>query len=527
MRLSRRAAVGGVAVVLLSGALGGCAEPWQTELVSVNAAGTDSGAGWSGDGSVGLTPDGTKVVFVSSAGDLGPTDTNGVDDVYIRDLTTGTTSLVSANAAGTDSGNARSTVARLSADGTTVAFMSGATDLGPTAIRGGIYVRDLAAGTTELATVDAAGTDSSAGSLYDFRISADGTKVLWPTDADDLGPTDHDRPPYAPEPARDADDTDVYVRDLVAGTTSLVSANAAGTDSGDARTDGASFGPGGDTVVFESGASDLVPGDTNGRVDAFERDLATETTTRIELSPTASTIPLHSADGSAIAFSTPAADLGPADGDCSATPPPLPPIPRPCSDVYVRDLATGETTLVSRNAAGTDSADGDSRVLALSPDGSTVVFQSHAADLGPADAGYDLDLYVHDRTTGTTSLVTVNADGTDGLDSGMWAIYTVVSPDATKVAFGTVATNLGPADANGTWDVYVRDLVAGTTVLVSDAVSGSGSGGDASYPGPFGPDGRTLLLISRAGDLVPTDTNGRRDVFLASLPAGGAPGAGG
>jgi Tol biopolymer transport system component len=524
MTVRRRVAVGVVAVVVGATALGGCARPWGVELVSVNAHGTDSGAGWSGDGPVSFVGDGTKVLFVSRAGDLGPTDTNGQDDVYIRDLVSGTTSLVSVNEAGTDSGNGSSGVAQASEDGTKVAFISTATDLGPHATRPGIYVRDLVTGETTLATVDASGADSSDGFLWHFRISPDGTKVLWPTMADDLGPTDHDRPSDEPEPTNDAADTDVYVRDLAAGTTALVSVNAAGTDSGDKATESAWFGPDATTVLFHSGASDLVAGDTNGAVDAFERDLTTGVTTRIELSPTASVVPQYSADGATIAFSTPANDLGPTDSDCSAAPHPWPPTPRRCSDVYVRDLTTGETTLVSHDATGTDSADGDSTLVALSPDGNRVLFESWAGDLGPADAGYDVDLYLHDRTTGTTSLVTVNAGGSDGLDSGDYQIYSAVSADLTRVAFGTMATNLGPSDTNGAWDVYVRDLTAGTTVLVSHAVSGGGPGNGASLPWAFSPDGRRLLFTSSASDLVAADTNGSQDLFLAT-PARGRPGA--
>lgn len=75
-------------------------------LVSANAAGTDSGNGRSADGMVSAY--GTHVAFLSEATDLGPTDTNGVQDVYVRDLVTGVTTLVSANATGTDAGNGAS-----------------------------------------------------------------------------------------------------------------------------------------------------------------------------------------------------------------------------------------------------------------------------------------------------------------------------------------------------------------------------------------------------------------------------------
>lgn len=500
---------------LLVAALGGCTHRWDTELLSVNAAGTDSAAGFSSNGRTPFTPDGTKVVFASRAGDFGPTDTNGLSDIYIRDLTTGTTSLVSSNSAGTDAANGSSEQPQLSADGTKVAFVSGATDLGPTATRTGIYVRDLVAGTTTLVTVNGEGTDASDGFLYDYELSADGTKVLWPTSADDLGPADHDRPPYSPEPTNDHDDTDVYVRDLVTQTTSLVSVNAAGTDSADAMTQSAWFGPDSNTVNFYSAATDLIAGDTNNKTDAFTRDLTTGITTRIEQSPTASSIPTYSPDGSKMFFTTVANDLGPVDSDCTITYMGVT-LTDKCSDVYVRDFATGATEMVTVNAAGTDSANGNSTFLGVSPDGNRVFFRTDAGDLGPPDAGQDLDIYVRDLAAGTTSLVTVNGDGTDGLNTENWAIYVVLSPDGNRVAFGTMATNLGPVDTNDDWDVYVRDLGAETTALVSHTADGADSGNGRSLPTAFSPDGTRIVFSSSAGDLVPVDTNGTYDFFIAA-----------
>jgi Tol biopolymer transport system component len=516
-----RAAIGLVAVGAMVTAVGGCGTPqWSTELVSVNAAGTDSGAGYSGGSAASLTADGNRVVFASTARDLVANDTNGVSDVFVRDLAAGTTTLVSVNAGGTGSGNSASDSPQLSADGTKVLFVSAATDLGPAATRPGVYVRDLVAGTTTLVTVDATGSDASEGWPNHVQFSPDGTKVAWTTTADDLGPLDPDRPPAGPDPEPDPDpfENDVYLRDLVAGTTTLVSVAASGTGSGDGPSDHPTFGPGATSVLFTSSASDLVAGDTDNAADMFVHDLASGTTTLVTPAPVEGTVPQYSADGATVAYTTSAGDLGPTDSDCSATPPPLPPMSRPCSDVYVQDVATGEVTLVSRNAAGTDSAEADSRLVALSQDGTRVVFVTSAGDLGPADAGYDVDLYLHDLTTGVTSLVTVGASGTDGLNSDRWGVYPVVSPDATKVAFGTMATNLGPTDTNDTWDVYVRDLTAGRTVLVSDTASGTAGNGQ-TLPVELSPDGRRLLLDSKASDLVPHDTNGRHDLFVARLPA--------
>jgi Tol biopolymer transport system component len=116
--------------------------------VSTNATGTDSGDDRSFAPQ--LSPDGTRVLFQSEASNLGPTDTNGVEDVYVRDLTTGSTSLVSVNASGTDSGDAASKFSEFGPDGSLVIFRSRATDLTSPGGSGSVdlYVRDLDAGTT-------------------------------------------------------------------------------------------------------------------------------------------------------------------------------------------------------------------------------------------------------------------------------------------------------------------------------------------------------------------------------------------
>jgi WD40-like Beta Propeller Repeat len=123
-----------------------------TELVSINQAGTDSVNG--GAGLDGLSADGRFVGFVSDATDLVATDdTNGEFDVFVRDLKTGTTTLVSVNRAGTDSGNGRSAAGfSFSADGRFVAFASEASDLVATDTngQGDVFVRDLKTGTTTL-----------------------------------------------------------------------------------------------------------------------------------------------------------------------------------------------------------------------------------------------------------------------------------------------------------------------------------------------------------------------------------------
>src|SRR5262249_31356906 len=164
-----------------------------TELVSINRTGTSSGNSLSAGNPV-LSADGRFVAFGSLASDLVTTDTNGRGDVFVRDLQTGTTILVSVNRTGTDSGNSdSSSVYVLSADGQVVAFFSEASDLVANDTNGSqdVFVRDLQKGTTTLVSVNRAGTDSgNSGSFGSLALSADGGFVAFISDASDLVATD-------------------------------------------------------------------------------------------------------------------------------------------------------------------------------------------------------------------------------------------------------------------------------------------------------------------------------------------------
>lgn len=280
-------------------------------------------------------------------------------------------------------------------------------------------------------------------------FSPDGTRIAFTSQANDLGPPDSTRGGPL------GGGHDVYLRDLVSGTTTLVSVDAAGTDSGDGPSERPVFGPDASRIAFTSQASDLGPTDTNG-----------------------------------------------------------------FADVYVRDLTAGTSTLVSTNAAGTDSGNDASGLPELSRDGTKVVFESVANDLGPTDTNTDVDIYVRDLTSGRTTLVSVNAAGTDA--SGGFSDAPHLSPDGTKVSFRTTASDLGPTDTNGTWDLYVRDLASDTTTLVSANPAGTDSGDALVAPGGlFSPEGRRVVFVSNASNLGPvTDSNGHRDIYVATLQGG-------
>jgi Ca2+-binding RTX toxin-like protein len=227
-----------------------------TTLVSVNKDGTDSGIGYSWANEI--SADGRFVAFVSWADNLVVTDTNGTADVFVRDLQLGTTTLVSVNNDGNDSGNRFSASPTISVDGRFVAFSSFANDLVVTDIGGkNVFVRDLQRGITTLVSISKDGTDDGNGISYFPEISADGRFVAFYSEADNLVTTDTNGV------------EDVFVRDLQRGTTILVSANKDKTDSGNGNSLYNTISADGRVVAFYSAADDLVATDTNGTGDVF------------------------------------------------------------------------------------------------------------------------------------------------------------------------------------------------------------------------------------------------------------------
>jgi Tol biopolymer transport system component len=285
-----------------------------TVRCSVSSAGVQ-GNDFSNSASV---SDSGLVAFASTASNLAGPDTDGFRDVFLYDPGTATTTLVSLNAAGTDSGNDESFDPHISADGTTIAFTSSATDL----VAGG----------------------SPGGFLQ------------------------------------------IFVRQ--GGVTRLVSASEAGVagdaNSGNILFGGNSLSSGGRFVVFQSDATNLVPGDTNGTADVFLRDLQAGTIERVSLATDGqqgdnfSVAPTVSADGRFVSFHSEATNLVP--GGASTI------------QVYVRDRTTLTTLMLSVNAQGTPGND-ISALPAISRDGRFVAFVSKATNLVPNDTNGVNDIF--------------------------------------------------------------------------------------------------------------------------------------
>ena len=297
---------------------------------------------------------------------------------------------------------------------------------------------------------------------------------------------------------------DVFVRDMSTGTVVRVSVSSDEVE-GDSSSGDPSISSDGRYVAFESSASSLVAGDTNSAYDVFVRDLTAGTTVRVSLDSdevegdSSSGDPSISSDGRFVAFESVATNL--VAGDTNGQ-----------QDVFVRDLTAGTTVRVSVNS---DEVEGDvnSGDPSIAADGRYVAFQSEATNLVVGDANSVYDVFVRDLTAGTTVRVSVDSDEVEGNDG---TYDPSISADGRYVAFESRATNLVVGDTNDTYDVFVRDLTSTTTVRLSvdsDEVEGNLNSNDPSISA----DGRYVAFESRAFNLVAGETNGRTDVFVRDL----------
>ena len=467
-----------------------------------------------------ISADGQLVAFRSSADNLVDNPTSGFNEqVYVGDVTGGSTRLVSANAAGAG-GNGESTDPVLSADGRFVVFLSDATDLVPLQVTGGmhLYETDLQTGTTTLVDVNTSGAgtadnvdtpSASADGAYTVlnppSVSADGRYVVFTAAATNLA---------SGTTVSSGTITNVYVRDMVAGTTTLVSVNAAGGDGGNGNSATATISADGSEVVFQSDASNLVATDTNNATDVFVRNLKTGVTSLVSANQSnadsgdfESYGPVLSGDGNHVVFLSHADDLQSVHKHNLVV------------DVYERNLTTGVTTLISVNTAGTDSIISNASEPSVSPDGRYVAF----VDEGPPQ------VFVRDTQAGTTVVASINAAGTAGGDSN--STEPTLSADGHVVAFLSVADNLVSLPTHGLPNVFVRNLMTGVTTLVSINAAGTAGGDSGSEstsessnflngPVVLTPDGTKVAFVSLADDLVANDNNHLADVFARDLNAG-------
>jgi len=411
----------------------------------------------------------------------------------------GDTTRVSVASDGTQ-GNDWSDYPSISADGRYVAFESAASNLvsGDTNGTWDVFVHDRQSGGTERVSVASDGTQ---GSYHSFApsISANGCYVAFVSFADNL--VSGDTNGYG----------DVFVHDRQSGGTTRVSLATDGSQ-GDSSSLGTFISADGRYVAFESFASNLVSGDTNDYIDVFVHDRQGGGTTRVSVASDGaqgnggSDYSSISADGRYVTFRSWASNL--VSGDTNDT-----------GDIFVHDRQSGGTMRVSVASDGAQ-GNGGSDYSSISADGRYVAFESYATNLVSGDTNGYIDVFVHDRQGGGTTLVSVASDGTqgDGDSCSTYACHPSISADGRYVAFYSWASNLVSGDTNGYGDVFIHDRQNGGTERISVASDGAQGNSDSCLPYVCLPsisaDGRYVAFVSFADNLVSGDTNGAGDVFV-------------
>ncbi len=419
---------------LVPGGTAGAATTAATTLISVTVDGKP-GTGASGEPSV--SADGRYVAFRSAARNLVGGDTNGVDDVFVRDRVAGVTTRVSVDRNGAE-GNGASWAPAISADGRYVAFVSDSTNLVPGDTNGfrDVFVHDRLIGWTSRVSGGLLGAPGNDDSLHP-AISADGRFIAYDSYAGNLVAGDTNRV------------RDVFEYDQQTDRTIRVSVDSSGLE-----VRGASQLPSisadGRYVTFESDATTLASSDTNQSTDVFVHDKLTGLTDRVSVNAHgdqgqgASNFATMSADGRYVAYQSAAGNLLPGDTNGHV-------------DNFLVDRQTAAVTRLNVLYTGAQDADGTTPGVrpSISADGRYTAFDSFAWRLVPFDRNSVWDVFVRDRDTAATTRASVAGNGTEG--NGNSATPSI-SADGKHVAFQSVATNFATGTDMWTPNVYVRDL---------------------------------------------------------------------
>lgn len=432
-----------------------------TERISVSSNGEQANGA---SNALSISAEGRFVAFSSSSTNLVSGDTNGAQDIFVRDRQAGTTERVSISSAGAQANNA-SDFPSLSADGRFVAFVSGSSTLvtGDTNGQQDIFVRDRETGQTERLSVSSAGTQSFSGS-FKPSISANGRLVTFYSNSSNLVDGDTNGT------------IDIFVRDREMGLTERVSVSTAGVQS-NGNNNSPSISYDGRYVGFTSTATNLVGGDTNGTDDIFLRDRQTEVTEKVSVSSTGaqgnawSNRPTISANGDFVAFDSFANNL--VAGDTNGH-----------GDVFVRDLQTGTTERVSLASAAPVPVDLD---VSASPVRLAPYIYQEKQDQ-PKTTTLEVDVH----NLGADTATNVTALFVDGAQTLASTTVTSIPGGGTATARAEWMAAGNPAHANITVQVQPGSgqidsnpanniSAAPTPVLVAYA-------GDASNPFRFDPD---------------------------------------
>lgn len=411
----------------------------RTRLVSVSLTGQASS---SFNAMPSLSADGRFVAFYGPGDDLVSGDTNGEADIFVFDGETGKVSRVSVNSVGGEA-NGWSSGPSISGDGRYVAFTSNANNLVPNDLNGNtdVFRHDLVTGETIRISVSTGGAEAVAAA----------ETAMFPTISDD-----------------------------------------------------------GNRVSFTSAATNLVTSDTNDVFDQFVRDVKAGTTVRASLKSdggqvggpsTPNSYPTISGDGRYVVFASLSSELGGADDDYQ--------------DIFRRDLKENETRLVTY-ALPFEAIDNDSGYPSTSTDGRFVVFQSSATKLVPGDTNSVSDIFVRDMESGQIERVSVNSAGQQANGGSHLGSGRAISGDGRYVVFSSSATNLVEGDTNDAFDIFLRDRVAQTTIRVSVGPKGQQSTASSSDP-TISANGKVVGFVTTSAGLGQPSASSFDQVWIRYL----------
>jgi hypothetical protein len=540
-----------------------------------------------------ISPNGQYVAFVSlatnltaAAGQSSSPDLTGVGNLYVRDLQTGTTTLLDQTPGGQAPDGLSTGQFVFSPDSTTLAWLDSSDNLTTATIDplsqsstlgspAYVYVRDLATQTTSL--VSASPSGQASGSIADtvttdLVFSPDSKSVVFGSTATDLtaNASDNTPNPYAAYGATSPEN--LFLRNLAAGTTTLLSVTTSGLLDVQGDSFNAVFSPDGKSVAFSSDVTVLTANGANFTPPAsadtpltsfppqniFIRDLTTATTTLVTATPNGLQSSglagglVFSPDGSELAFASSGTDL------TTNTPDPNP-APNSAADpaaaafgisgfnVFVRDLATGNTKLVSATPSGMLSNGLSANQVIFSPNGQYIAFTSGAGDLtnnafditpptafGTAAPTTDAaqgslsNVFISNLVTGATTLASATTTGLLANDNTGGLIF---SPNSESLFYWSDATDLtsnppqtsaasssnpNPVGVN----LFAYDLPTATTSLLSATPSGQLSDSNATNITFLSSDGKSLYYDSNATTLTAgaSNPNQSTQILAASAP---------